>query len=275
MEASAPERWLSKMLNPTLFMWNNGLGCLWNSNCNFPGKDILFSVGAYWGWGTNSCFNPTRRIPSTIQFPSWCSRPAHRHGPSSVAYHQWVPWPTCHHHIPMQTSPDIWTQPHRCAVSGTVFKKIKTSYEELAKWCRKVIACIPLAVAKATKVYSWFQLGTNASDYNQNASWNVDKLMNFAKLSKPLKHVEEPHHRSWTCRFRTKGLDPLLVSTAAWKFQVHWALVAEIRVSTVGWGKWLGSRIVSLPSTSDLKAIPPWKRSGSEERLPSISSCMD
>ena len=91
MEASAPERWLSKMLNPTLFMWNNGLGCLWNSNCNFPGKDILFSVGAYWGWGTNSCFNPTRRIPSTIQFPSWCSRPAHRHGPSSVAYHQWVP----------------------------------------------------------------------------------------------------------------------------------------------------------------------------------------
>ena len=33
--------WLSKMLNPTLFMFDNGLGCLWNSNCNFPGKDIL------------------------------------------------------------------------------------------------------------------------------------------------------------------------------------------------------------------------------------------
>ena len=145
-----------------------------------------------------------------------------------------------------------------CYVSGTVFKKFKTSYEELAKWCRNVIACIPLAVD------------------NQNAGWNVDKLMNFAKLSEPLKHVEEPHHRSWTCRFRTKGLDPLLVSTATWKFQVHWALVAEIRVSTVGWGKWLGSRIVSLPSTSDLKAMsPPWKRSGSEERLPSTSSCMD
>ena len=39
-----------------------------------------------------------------------------------------------------------------------------------------------LAVAKATKAYSWFQLGTNASDYNQNASWNVDKLMNWWTL---------------------------------------------------------------------------------------------
>ena len=76
-------------------------------------------------------------------------------------------------------------------------------------------------MAKGTKVYSYFQLGNNALDYNQNASLEMEyKLLKFAKLSKPLQHVEAPHHRSWTCRFRTKGLDPLLVSTAAWKFQV-------------------------------------------------------